>query len=140
MEDDRWPAFRGEPTVEQGSEHVRDRLGTVVTDVADTGGAVVLTDAGTPDGAIVHRDVLAQAGLDIAAEWGVRQARAAEIGPQGITYRGSLAGVLVDQATAAALACGLPVLLFEELELAPGGTTLANDSPSTDDSNSYARS
>jgi hypothetical protein len=133
--DDRRPAFRGGSTKYLGSEHVRDRLGTVVTYVGDTGGTAVLTDDGAPDGAIVHRDVLTQAGLEVAAEWGVREARAAwgtvraraaSDGPQAITYRGSMAGVLVDQATAVALGRGLPILTFEELEMDARGLTLAD--------------
>lgn len=135
---ERIPAFQGGSTKHLGSERVRDRLGTVVTYVGDTGGTTVLTDDGAPDGAIVHRDVLAQAGLEIAAEWGVREARAAwgtvraraaTDGPQAITYRGSMAGVLVDQSTAVALGRGLPILTFEELELDRAGVTLADGHP-----------
>ena len=132
---ERIPAFRGDSTKYMGSEQVRARLGTVVTYVGDTGGTMVLTDDGAPDGAIVHRDVLTQTGLEIAAEWGVREARAAwgtvraraaGDGPQAITYRGSMAGVLADHTPYTALGRGLPILPFEELELDRTGLTLAD--------------
>lgn len=138
MDTELTPAFQGSSTRHLGSETVRDQLGTLVTYVGDTGGTVVLTDNGAPDGALVHRDVLTQAGLQVSAEWSVRDARtrwgtvrahAASHGPQGITYRGSMAGILVDQATATALGRGLPVLLFEELEMDPAGHTLADGHP-----------
>jgi hypothetical protein len=135
MNEDHSPALDSAPRTYLGSERARDQLGAVLTYVGEAGGTVVLTDDGAPDGAIVHHHALAQAGLEVAARWGVRQARAqwgtvrlraATDGPQGLTYRGSLAGVLVDHPTFTALSRGLPVLLFEELELDSTGLTIAD--------------
>ncbi|MFE6446358.1 hypothetical protein [Nocardiopsis dassonvillei] len=108
------------------SDQVRDTLGRRMAWVHDTGGILVITDSGNPDGALVPPGLLAEAGLapvrgqgvrEARAHWGVTRTRAAVEGPQGLTHHKNLLAVLVDQTTAAALIRRLPVLAFTELDL-----------------------
>lgn len=126
------------PTPElAASDHVRARLGALATQVRDTGQTVTITAHGEPDGALIHLDTLTAVGLTLAGAWGVREARedwatarrcAAAHGPQAITHRERIAAVLVDQDTAAAIARGLPPLVFDELSF-DGDAVLADGVP-----------
>ncbi|ASU60631.1 hypothetical protein [Nocardiopsis dassonvillei] len=118
------------------SDQVRDTLGRRMAWVHDTGGILVITDSGNPDGALVPPGLLAEAGLapvrgqgvrEARAHWGATRTRAAVEGPQGLTHHKNLLAVLVDQTTAAALIRRLPVLAFTELDLT--GIALADGEP-----------
>lgn len=115
------------------SDQVRDTLGSRMAWVNGTGGILIITASGAPDGALVPPGLLAGAGLapvgeqgvrQARAHWGAARARAAAEGPQGLTRHKNLLAVLVDQTTAAALTRRMPVLAFDELELT--GFALAN--------------
>ncbi|WP_017544080.1 hypothetical protein [Nocardiopsis prasina] len=120
------------------SDQVRVELGTHMAWVTRTKGTVVITDDGVPDGRLVPPELVAAAELIVAhtqgvrlarARWGATRGEATTHGPQGLTNRGVLTAVLVDQPTAAALERRLPVLTFAELTLTDHGIMLADDMP-----------
>lgn len=120
------------------SDQVRAELGTHMAWVAHTLGTVVITDDGEPDGRLIPTEALTAAELHVTHTQGVRQARdrwgatraeASTQGPQGLTLRGVLKAVLVDQPTALALERHLPVLAPTELSLTGHGIMLASGEP-----------
>ncbi len=122
------------------SDQVRDTLGSRMAWIRDTGGILIVTADGAPDGALVPPGLLDAAGLTLVSEqgvraaraqWGAIRARAAAEGPQGLTLHKSLLAVLVDQPTATALAKGVPVLAFSELTVTGAGVVLSDGEPVT---------
>lgn len=120
------------------SDRTRATLGAQASWVHSTEGLVAISEDGRSHGGLVSARAADAAGLDIADDHGIRQARAqwgalrtaaATAGPQGLTYYRTRIAALVDQPTLVALERGRPLLSFSELELTEHGLTLADGEP-----------